>query len=70
MKADNFCYWLQGFIELGDPDKITQEQMKEIRDHLKIVFKYDIDTRYGDSKHQAKLSSIHNPGDIGIAFNC
>jgi len=68
MKAENFCYWLQGFCEIGDPEVITEEQLNDIKAHLKITFKYDIDLSYGDKKHQNALNKIHNPG--GHEINC
>lgn len=71
MKADNFCYWLQGMMELGDPETISKEQLDDIKAHLRIAFKYDIDQRYGDKKHQEALSRIHNPHEFTTtAINC
>jgi hypothetical protein len=71
MKADNFCYWLQGLMELENPETITKEQLDDIKAHLRITFKYDIDLRYGDKEHQKRLSSIHNPGSYpGAVVNC
>ena len=69
MKADNFCYWLQGYMELENPDTIDEVKLEDIKAHLRIAFKYDIDLRYGDKKHQEKLSYIHNP-DMGAVINC
>lgn len=70
MKSDNFCYWLQGFMELQNPKEITVEQLDDIKAHLRIVFKYDIDLSYGDKEHQKRLSDIHNPHPMDIKFNC
>ena len=41
MKAENFCFWLQGFFELQAPASITPEQAEQIRTHLALVFKHD-----------------------------
>lgn len=39
MTAENFCYWLQGLLELAPETKeLNAEQVKEIRTHLKYVF--------------------------------
>lgn len=39
MTPENFCYWLQGFIEInGGCKEITPEQVKTINDHLQLVF--------------------------------
>lgn len=61
MTAENFVYWLQGFMELAEPEKITKAQLGDIKDHLRLAFKDDIDQRYGDETHQQELSDIHNP---------
>ena len=43
MTPENFCYWLQGFIEMSGlhidcPISITPRQVEIIKDHLKLVF--------------------------------
>ena len=40
MKNDpqSFCYWLQGFFELQEPEAITSEQLEIIKSHLDLVF--------------------------------
>lgn len=70
MKADNFCYWLQGFMELGSPDIVTEEQLSDIKAHLRIVFKYDIDLSYGNKTHQQLLSSLHGMSLHVPSVNC
>jgi len=37
MNANDFCYWLQGFAELGDKPP-TAAQWKMIQEHLQLVF--------------------------------
>lgn len=40
MTPEQFCYWLQGFIEMRESDDIIScEQVKMIREHLATVFK-------------------------------
>ena len=41
MKSENFCFWLQGFFELGSGSKLTAEQVAQIKTHLALVFKHD-----------------------------
>jgi hypothetical protein len=42
VKAENFCFWLQGFFELnGGAASITPEQAEQIKTHLALVFKHD-----------------------------
>ena len=36
MNAQNFCYWLQGFVEVADKAP-NQREWQVILDHLKIV---------------------------------
>jgi hypothetical protein len=38
MTAENFCYWLQGFLEISKTDQITKEQVEEIKNHLALIF--------------------------------
>ncbi len=38
MTPEAFCYWLQGALELGDMKEMSPEEVKIIKDHLKLVF--------------------------------
>jgi hypothetical protein len=62
MTSRDFCYWLQGYIEIGDvfPD---QKQWLRIKNHLALVFKHEIDPSMGSAAHQQKLNEIHNKPD-------
>lgn len=37
MTPQDFVYWLQGFVELQNPDELTKEQWQTIKDHLALV---------------------------------
>lgn len=37
MTDKEFCYWLQGFVELGG-EAPTKEQWDSIKEHLALVF--------------------------------
>lgn len=39
MQPRDFVYWLQGFMEIADPQTMTPDQIKMIKDHLEYVFK-------------------------------
>lgn len=39
MTAENFCYWLQGWIEINHPTTIGPDELKEIKNHLSLVTK-------------------------------
>jgi len=62
MTSRDFCYWLQGFLELrAETDApITAPQASAIKRHLDMVFAHEIDPSFGRAE-QAKLSEIHNP---------
>lgn len=39
MNERDFCFWLQGFMEIsGKNCQLNPEQVKIIRDHLSLVF--------------------------------
>lgn len=59
MKAVEFCYWLQGFIEVGNPTSVSDEQFDMIKRHLGLVFIHDIDPSY-PAEQQEKLNEVHN----------
>jgi hypothetical protein len=60
MKSRDFCYWMQGFIELRNPGEgITETQAEIIKDHLNMVFIHEIDPSYPASQQQA-LTTAHN----------
>lgn len=60
MKAEAFCYWLQGLFELGNPKELDERQTTQIKRHLALVFKHDIDPQQGTPEHQAELQAIHD----------
>lgn len=37
MTAENFVYWLNGFLEIGNPEVITKGQIQIIKDHIGLV---------------------------------
>lgn len=54
MNAEDFCWWLQGFIDL-DGSEPTDEQWQTIKAHVKVILKKD------------KLSSF-NPYMLGPVY--
>lgn len=44
MTPENFCYWLQGLLEIGDPSTLDAQQVLIIKDHLNLVFKKETKT--------------------------
>lgn len=61
MKATEFCYWLQGLFELSNSKTLTEEQVTKIKNHLKLVFLYDIDPSYSEDPTVQKIfQNIHD----------
>jgi hypothetical protein len=67
MRASDFCYWLQGYIEIsraGLPAEsvlaLTPGQAETIERHLAMVFFHDIDPKSGPPEVQEKLQAIHD----------
>ena len=38
MTHEQFCYWLQGYFEIKNPDSMTKQEIQIIKDHLQLVF--------------------------------
>lgn len=38
MTPEQFTYWLQGFFEISNPEKLDEKQTQIIKDHLDLVF--------------------------------
>lgn len=60
MTSRDFCYWLQGFFEVGEPRELTAQQTDLVKRHLALVFKHEIDPSAGAPDHQAELNKIHH----------
>lgn len=38
MTPENFCYWLQGMLEISGAESLSKEQLAIIKEHLGYVF--------------------------------
>lgn len=38
MEAKDFCYWLQGYLEMSSVKTLNEQELQILRDHLKLVF--------------------------------
>jgi hypothetical protein len=57
----DFCFWLQGFLELrGEQGALLPKQVACVQAHLALVFKHEIDPSMGDKPHQVALDHIHD----------
>ncbi len=65
MTSRDFCFWLQGFIELtAKPNgwTVTPHQMAAIVNHLNLVFAHEIDPSMPDTTGQ--LQTTHDGGSL------
>ena len=46
MTAEQFAYWLNGFIEMNPNAMITNTQWETLKDHLKTVFNKETPNRF------------------------
>lgn len=60
MTSRDFAYWLQGFFEMSDSIQLSEKQVQQIKNHLAMVFKHEIDPSFGDAEKQAELAKEHN----------
>ena len=73
MTSRDFCYWLQGYLEIAHSDRNTSESLSPqqvlcIEKHLALAFKHEIDPSHGGPQVQQALNDIHNnPGIPGGA---
>jgi len=60
----DFCYWLQGYFELTNTTRLTDNQTEIIKDHLNLVF----DKKTPDRK-EPTYCGIDKFPDCGIIIN-
>lgn len=63
MTSRDFCYWLQGYFEVSEASELKPRQVEQIKKHLSLVFKHEIDPSMGDQQHQDALNHLHNNPD-------
>ena len=59
MKSVEFCYWLQGLFEVGEPTTLNEKQVTLIKAHLNMVFFHEIDPSY-PAQQQQVLTELHS----------
>lgn len=38
MNSQDFCFWLQGFLEISDAKTLDEKQLAKVKEHLTLVF--------------------------------
>lgn len=49
MTPENFCYWLQGCLEISNPRSLNELETQIVKDHLSLVFKKETPNRLPSS---------------------
>lgn len=76
MTSREFCYWLQGLFELGEPQSLDAKQTDLVKRHLAMVFIHEIDPSAGPPEKQAALTAAHEtpawqrPMPDGVKARC
>jgi hypothetical protein len=60
MTSRDFCYWLQGAIELGSLESMSYDTFEILRNHLNMVFIHEIDPSF-PAEQQNALDRVHTP---------
>ena len=64
MTSRDFVYWLQGKFEDNDVKTFNEAQVTSLKNHLKLVFLYDIDPSYTDNEIlQHIMQNVHDGKD-------
>lgn len=59
MNSRDFCFWMQGLFELGDPKTLNEKQTDLIKKHLNMVFIHEIDPSF-PAEQQEALNDAHS----------
>lgn len=73
MTPENFCYWLQGCLEISNPRSLNELETQIIKDHLALVFKKETPVRhkipldcswnYNGKQYKLEMPSVNLCGD-------
>lgn len=82
MTPENFIYWINGFLEIGNPTEINSQQTQEIKNHLALVlnkvtpnlnsFDYNLKMNwswmYKDLKTNQSVNLLEKPDLTGYEY--
>lgn len=57
MTTRDFCFWLQGYLEISGEKTIYKCQVSTIEKHLNLVLRPEINPDMGALKHQDELNN-------------
>ena len=83
MTSRDFCYWLQGYLEITAAsgtglNALNQLQVKQIQNHLALVFIHEIDPAnaaivapaQAQQVHDQQIPQIGGVGPNGEIYRC
>ena len=76
MRSVDFVHWFKGYLEISEAETISAEKVQIIRNHLDMVFRYEIDPSFGEGQIQQDLTAIHSGISLDLskplemAVNC
>ena len=59
MTSRDFIYWLQGFLEVADPQIISKEQILLIKKNLDLVSTNEINSTTSPEIYNTELDRVH-----------
>ena len=63
MTSRDFCYWLQGHLEISGAKALDEPQTEMVKRHLALVFRHEIDPSNGaDEEYHA----VHSGREVNI----
>jgi hypothetical protein len=67
MQTRDFCFWLQGLLEVGKIETLDADQVALIKAHLDLVFKHDVNIKPKEMEHTARPrpTLIATPDHLG-----
>ena len=60
MTSRDFCFWLQGHLEISKCKKLDEGELAMVNRHLALVFKHEIDPSLCGNAEE--LQHIHDGG--------
>jgi len=67
MTPENFVYWLNGLLEIGEVKELNEKQVQIIKDHIKLVLKKETPS-YTATTTQAGSSQVITHSDVISGF--
>ena len=56
MTPENFIYWINGLLEIGNPESLNKQQIQIIKDHINLVIEKKTPSIYQNPTGLASIS--------------